>query len=98
VADGLSINRGLTDPRIQQVLGGRLRSYRKAAGLSLQQLAARSGLAPLTIHAAEHGGNFTIRTLLRVLRALDRLEQVDALLPPMPRSPLDLIDRQDQGG
>jgi transcriptional regulator with XRE-family HTH domain len=96
--DDLTIHRGLADPGIQQLLGRRLRAYRKAAGLSLQQLAQLSGVAPLTIHAAEHGGNFTIRTLLRVLRALDRLEQVEALLPPIPRSPLDLIDRRDQGG
>ena len=93
-----SIRRSLPDPRIQAILGGRLRDYRKAHGLSLDALAERSGLSALTIHKAEHGGNFTIRTLLRVLRALDRLEQLDAFLPPVPRSPLDLIDEESTHG
>ncbi|HLA76239.1 MAG TPA: helix-turn-helix transcriptional regulator [Vicinamibacteria bacterium] len=92
------IHRGLSDPRIQEVLGLRLRSYRKAQGLSLDGLAQRTGLSPLTLHKAEHGGNFTVRTLLRVLRALGRLEQLDAFLSPIPQSPLDLIERDSDGG
>lgn len=94
----MPINRSLSDPQIQSVLGERLRSYRKAAGLSLEALAERTGLSPLTIHKAEHGGNFTIRTLLRILRALDRLEQLESCLPPVPASPLDLIDRDTARG
>jgi transcriptional regulator with XRE-family HTH domain len=95
---GPPIHRGLSDPGIQEVLGQRLRSYRKARGLSLEDLARRTGLSVLTIHKAEHGGNFTIRTLLRVLRALDRLEQLDGFLPPTPTSPLDLIQEEGDGG
>ncbi len=93
-----SIRRSLSDPQIRAVLGERLRDYRKAQGLSLDALAERSGLSALTIHKSEHGGNFTMRTLLRVLRALDRLEQLDAFLPPVPRSPLDLIDEESAHG
>ncbi len=87
-----TISRSLSDPQIQSVLGTRLRAYRKAAGLSLEALAGRTGLSALTIHKAEHGGNFTVRTLLRILRALDRLEQLESFLPAVPTSPLDLID------
>jgi putative transcriptional regulator len=82
------IRRSLSDPQIRTVLGERLRDYRRARSLSLDALAARTGLSALTIHKAEHGGNFTVRTLIRVLRALDRLEQLDAFLPPVPPSPL----------
>jgi transcriptional regulator with XRE-family HTH domain len=92
------IHRGLADPSIQEVLGQRLRSYRKAQAFSLDDLARRTGLSVLTIHKAEHGGNFTVRTLLRVLRALDRLEQLDAFLPAPPTSPLDLIKQEGDGG
>jgi transcriptional regulator with XRE-family HTH domain len=92
------IRRGLSDPQIQQVLGARLRAYRQADSLSLADLAARTGLSLITIHKAEHGGNFTIRTLLRVLRALGRLAQLDAFLPPIERSPLALIAADDDGG
>lgn len=93
-----SIHRSLSDPQIRTVLGERLRDYRKAHGLSLDELAQQSGLSALTIHKAEHGANFTMRTLLRVLRALNRLEQLDAFLPPVPQSPLDLIDEASAHG
>jgi transcriptional regulator with XRE-family HTH domain len=89
-----TIHRGLSDPRVQEVLGQRLRSYRTARRLTLNDLASRTGLSALTIHKAEHGGNFTVRTLIRVLRALGRLESLDGFLPPIPRSPLELIDRE----
>jgi putative transcriptional regulator len=92
------IRRTLTDPQIQAVLGRRLRDYRRAARFSLDALAQRTGLSALTIHKAEHGGNFTVRTLLRVLRALGRLEQLDAFLPPLPPSPLELIAKDPDGG
>lgn len=92
------VRRALSDPRILEVLGARLQAYRKAHDLSLDELARRSGLSALTIHKAEHGGNFTMRTLLRILRTLDRLEQLDAMLPPVPRSPLDLIDEATADG
>jgi putative transcriptional regulator len=88
------IRRSLPDPQILRILGDRLRAYRKAHKLSLNELAERTSLSALTIHKAEHGGNFTMRTLLRILRALDRLEQLEAFLPPVPRSPLDLIDQE----
>jgi transcriptional regulator with XRE-family HTH domain len=91
-------HRSLSDPQIQTLLGERLRAYRKAQGLTLDALARRSGLSALTIHKAEHGGNFTIRTLIRILRTLDRLEQLDALLPPVPPSPLELIRDVDAHG
>ena len=92
------IRRGLADAEIREVLGRRLRAYREAERLTLADLAQRAGLSHITVHKAEHGGNFTIRTLLRVLRALGRLEQLDAFLPPVARSPLDLIEEETDGG
>jgi transcriptional regulator with XRE-family HTH domain len=91
------IHRGLADPEIQAVLGRRLRAYREAAGLSQGALAARAGLTPLTVHNAETGANFTARTLLRILRAFGRLEQLESLLPQVALSPLALIERSDDG-
>ena len=93
-----AIRQSLSDPQIQAALGARLRSYRESENLCLEALAERAGLSHITLHKAEHGSNFTIRTLLRVLRALGRLEQLDRFLPPTPRSPLDLIDEETDGG
>lgn len=90
-----TIHRSLPDPDLLAVLGGRLRAYRESAGMSLEALADRAGLAFVTLQKAETGGNFTMRTLLRVLRALGRLEQLDGFLPPVTTSPLSLLERQD---
>ena len=91
------IRRALADSRIQEIMGARLRAWREGAGLSLEQLGARAGLSPLTLHKAEHGGNFTMRTLIRILRALGRVEQLDAFLPPVATSPLDLVSKEPDG-
>ncbi|HEX9727934.1 MAG TPA: helix-turn-helix transcriptional regulator [Gemmatimonadales bacterium] len=89
-----TIHRALADPEILGVLGARLRAYRGAHGLTLADLADRAGLSHPTLQKAETGGNFTMRTLLRVLRALGRIEQLDAFLPPVTASPLALLEDQ----
>lgn len=82
----------LSDPEILTELGRRIRGYRVQQQLTIKELAARAGLTPLTIQKAERGENFTFRTLLRILRALGRIDLVEALLPPPAPSPLSLLD------
>jgi transcriptional regulator with XRE-family HTH domain len=57
-----------------QRVASRLRSLREQAGLSQEQLAARTGLAVGTVRKIETGvvtepGFFTVMTLLRILGA-----------------------------
>lgn len=84
----------LTDPQVRAELGSRIRGYRLQQNLSMAALAMRAGIAPLTLQNAEHGQNFTIETLIRLLRALGRLELLDALLPAPGLSPLALLAEQ----
>jgi transcriptional regulator with XRE-family HTH domain len=84
-----------SDPQLLAELGRRLRAYRAQQGLTIKDLAARAGITPLTLQKAERGENFTIRTLLRVLRALGRLDLVDGFLPPPLESPLLLLDKKE---
>jgi transcriptional regulator with XRE-family HTH domain len=86
------ITRGLSDPDILAELGRRLRAYRRADRLTIAALAKRAGVSALTLQKAERGANFTMATLVRVLRALGRVEQLDALLPPLTLSPLALLE------
>jgi transcriptional regulator with XRE-family HTH domain len=54
-------------------LGFKVRSLRKRAGLSLQQLGARADVSAAAIHKIEQGGMTpTITTLLKVANALGR--------------------------
>jgi transcriptional regulator with XRE-family HTH domain len=83
-----------TDPEILARMGQRLRAWRIERELTIQELAARASLTPLTVLKAERGENFTFRTFLRILRVLGALDQLDLLLPPPPPSPLGLLDRK----
>lgn len=85
----------LSDPQLLAQLGERLRAYRVQQGLTLKELALRAGITPLTLLKAERGENFTMRTLLRVLRALERIDLVEGFLPPPLESPLRLLDQKE---
>jgi len=64
-----------TDPQLQlhlQALGSRLRAARRAADVTQDELAARSGVGRGYISKTEHGdANPTVLTLWRLARALD---------------------------
>ena len=84
----------LTDPEILTELGARLRSYRLQQNLPVTDLARLAGVTPLTVQKLERGSNFTMETLMRLLRGLGRLEQLDAFLPEPGISPLALLAEQ----
>ena len=83
-----------SDPQLLAELGTRIRAYRAQQGLTIKDLALRAGVTPLTLQKAERGENFTMRTFLRVLRALGRIDLVEGFLPPPLESPLRLLDQK----
>ena len=89
----IQISPGGTDAEILAELGSRLRGYRVQQGFTVEELAARADISTLTLLKAEQGGNPTLRTLLRVLRALGRMDLAESLLPAPPASPLAHIGR-----
>ena len=75
---------------ILRELGRRLRAYRLQQDLRLADVAARTGLNRNTIVNAEQGRNPRLGTIVRLLRAYGRLENLDAFLPIPAVSPLQL--------
>ena len=72
-------------------IGRRLKSARLNADLSQQDLAAQSGVSESTIKRAESAnGNITLIALIAILRALNKIEQLDLFLPEPPPNPLQL--------
>jgi transcriptional regulator with XRE-family HTH domain len=70
-----NLSRPMTEDlgRIVSGIGPKLRTLRKQAGLSLQQLAARADVSAAAIHKIEQSGMVpTITTLLKVAGALGR--------------------------
>lgn len=81
---------GMNHPAIEQEIGERLRATRLQMNWSQQELADRAGLSLGTIKGLEHGKG-TIDSLLRVLRALRRLDALDAFLPDPGISPMQVL-------
>ena len=83
-----------TDREIIQEIGSRLRAYRLQQNVTIKEVSQIAGLDPNTIVNAEAGRDPRLSTLVRILRALGRLEAVDSFLPPPGISPLQLVKLQ----
>ena len=83
-----------TDSEILKELGGRLRSYRLQMNVTQAELATRAGVSRTTIRDAELGKDSQLSTLVKFLRALGRLDNLDAFLPSPSVSPIQLMKRQ----
>jgi len=83
-----------TRDEVLKEVGTRLRTYRLQMNLSQGNLAVRAGVNRTTIRDAELGKDFQLSTLVKLLRALGRLGDLDALLPAPSVSPIQLMKRQ----
>lgn len=79
---------------VAQVVSGNLRRLRTAAGISLADLAATSGVAKTTLHSIEQGqGNPTLSTLWALAAAL-HVPLGELLDPPAPE--VELVRADDE--
>ena len=83
----------LTDQEILKKIGERLKAYRLQQNVSVEDLGSRTGLSATTVVRAEAGRNPTLKTLIRILRALRRVDALETFLPEPKVSPIDLLER-----
>ena len=81
---------GMTDKAIQTELGARVQRERLNRNQTQAELATKAGVAERTVRYLEGGRQTSLETLIRVLRALGKLDGFDALLPEPGVSPLQL--------
>jgi transcriptional regulator with XRE-family HTH domain len=91
------VNGPRTDAEVLAELGRRLRRYRLQQNVSQRTLAKRAGVSLRTVSNVEAGADLQVSTLVRLLRALGRLEAIDAFLPPPRVSPMELLETAGQG-
>jgi transcriptional regulator with XRE-family HTH domain len=83
----------LTDDALLAELGARLRRRRVDLALTQAELARRAGIAKRTVERLEVGASVQTSRLVRVLRALDLLAGLDALVPPVRARPMEHLRR-----
>jgi len=86
----------MTDERVLEHLGERLSRYRLDHNVTQADLAREAGIHKNTVFRLEAGESTQTKNLIRVLRVLGLLEQLDALVPEPAPSPLKLLDALEQ--
>lgn len=75
----------------EATLGDAIRQLRIEAGLDQAELADRANVSRSAIQALETGRGTRLHTLLAALRALDRMDTFDLIMPPTGPSPMEAL-------
>lgn len=86
------LNPASTNDEILAELGRRLERYRLQQNRTLADVAREAGVGLRTAARAEAGENPTLATMVKLLRALGRLEALDSFLPEPLVSPIQLAE------
>ncbi len=81
----------LTLDQWEQKVGHAIRQVRIDAGYNQMELAERANLSRSTVQALEQGDGTRLRTVVAVLRALNRLDVFDSIMPHTGPTPLELL-------
>lgn len=72
------------------LVGSRLRAHRLERNLRIEDVARTAGIGTATVKAAERGDDIRLSSLIKLLRALDRVAALESFLPPPSISPVAL--------
>ena len=84
---------GGSDDAVLAELGARLARVRLDRNLTQEALAADAGVSVSTLRRLEAGHSTQLTALLRVLRSLDLLANLDLLVPAPEIRPLEVLER-----
>ena len=84
----MKIQDKLSDEAVLQELGQRIARYRLNRNMTQDALATEAGVSTPTVQRLENGQSTQASNLIRILRALKLLDNVDALVPEPAISPL----------
>lgn len=83
------------DDQILIELGERLRFSRVRAALTQSQLSKESGVAKSTIERAENGKSVQLSSLVKILRALNKISSLELLLPVPQATPFESLRKKE---
>ena len=80
-----------SDASILVELGNRIAQNRLNSNITQKTLAKQAGVSHRTITRIESGASVQFTNIIRVLRALDLVENLDTCIPETPDSPLQKL-------
>ncbi len=87
----------MSDDAVLTELGQRLARHRLNQNRSQTEVAREAGVARRTLSKLENGHVVDSRCLVRLLRALGLLDELDRLVPPPRPSPVALAETRGRG-
>ncbi|GMR12546.1 MAG: hypothetical protein BMS9Abin29_0736 [Gemmatimonadota bacterium] len=85
-----------TTEEILREIGARLRGIRLRQNVTQAELAETAGVGHATVKRAETGESIRLESLVRILRALGRVEALDSFLPEPLVSPIRLAEQRER--
>ena len=90
----MKIDDNPSDAAVLEELGQRIARYRLNRNMTQGALATESGVSTPTVQRLENGQSTQASNLIRILRTLKLLENLDALVPEPAISPLQQVRMQ----
>jgi transcriptional regulator with XRE-family HTH domain len=92
----MKISKYLSDDAILAEMGARLASLRLDLQLTQADLAEQAGVSKRTVERIETGASAQMSSMIRVLRQLDVLPNLDQMIPESLPRPMDLLKRKSK--
>ena len=86
-----------TTKEILREVGARLQGFRLQQNVTQAELAKTAGVGHATVKRAEAGESVRLETIVKILRALGRVEALDSFLPEPLVSPIQLAEQRERG-
>ena len=87
----MEIKENLTDSTVLKEIGKRINKRRLELNLTQEQLAYEAGISKRTLERLEDGESIHLSNFLRLLRKLQLLHRVEALIPETRPKPIELL-------
>ena len=88
------MDRALTPQELEAALGENLKALRLQKNLDRQTLCGQAGISENALRHLEGGHGATLKTLVRVLRALNREDWIAGIAPQVSINPLHMIHKK----
>jgi transcriptional regulator with XRE-family HTH domain len=77
---------------LESLLGENIKNFRLQKGLHRDDLSNQAGISISALKNLENGEGATVKTLVRVIRALGREDWIEAVAPAISINPLHMVE------